>query len=191
MAARRLLIVMLILLGLSTLAAALVPQRTLREGNTTQSTARSTTTTGAPAPPPGRALSAKIYVGGTKVPFVAGPVCAQRTPGCEPIHVGDRVSLQVASKKTGLQLEFPEFGQFAFAGPAAPALFELLVDKPGRFGILFADPEAVPTCRRAIEKGSPCVAARIEVLTERAAREAIAGRPRRANSRARGGSGSP
>jgi hypothetical protein len=191
MAARRLLIVMLILLGLSTLAAALVPQRTLREGNTTQTT-RSTTTQAA-APPTGRALSAKIYVGGSKVPFVAGPVCGERTPDCEPIHVGDRLTLAVASPETGLQLKFPEFGQFAFAGPDAPAQFELLVDNPGRFGILFADPEAVPICRRAIQKGSPCVAARIEVLTAEAAAKAIAKKPKGkgAKSRARAGSGQP
>ena len=163
MAARRLLIVMLILLGLSTLAAALIPQRTLRGRDTTQTATQPQTTTATPAAPAGRALTAKIFVGGKKVPLVAGPVCAKRKPRCEPIHVGDQLSLLVASKTRGVQLELPEFGQFGFASPAAPARFELLLTTHGRFGISFAD--ASPA--------KPVVAARIEVLTEAAARKAL------------------
>jgi hypothetical protein len=190
MAARRLLIVMLILLGLSTLAAALIPQRTLRDGNATQTTTQSSTTTTTPAPQPaGRALSAEIFVGGRKVPLVAGPVCSKREARCEPIHVGDRLSLQVASKTKGMQLQFPEFGQFGFAAPNTPAFFELLLNTAGRFGILFADPETVPVCRHAVDQGSPCVAARIEVLTDAAAGKAIAPEPKPSKRRARGGSG--
>jgi hypothetical protein len=187
MAARRLLIVMLILLGLSTLAAALIPQRTLRDENGTQTTTQSTTTTTATTPEKTgrRALSASPVVGGEKVPLVASPVCAKRKPRCEPVHVGDRLSLQVYSK-TPAQLEFPEFGQFGFASPTAPAFFEVLLTAPGRFGILFADPETVPACTRAVDKGSPCVAARVEVLTDAAAEKAIAAKPKR---RARGESG--
>src|SRR5215210_9186865 len=186
MAARRLLIVMLILLGLSTLAAALIPQRTLRDGTATQSTTtRPTTTATAPEEAAGRALSAEIFVGGKKVPLVASPVCAKREPRCEPVHVGDRLSLQVLSKVPA-QLEFPEFGQFAFASSTAPAFFEVLLSADGRFGILFADPETVPACTRAVDKGSPCVAARVEVLTPAAAQKAIEPKAKR---RARGGSG--
>ena len=184
MAARRLLIVMLVLLGLSTLAAALIPQRTLRGGDTTGTATQPTTATTTPAQPSGRALMAKIFVGGKKVPVVASPVCAKRKPRCEPIHVGDRLSLQVYSK-TPAQLEFREFGQFAFASREAPALFELLLTSPSRFGIVFADPQTIPACRRAVEKDSPCVAARVEVLSEAAARKAVEPRSRR---RARGGS---
>jgi hypothetical protein len=187
MAARRLLIVMLILLGLSTLAAALIPQRTLRGGDTTQTTQSTTTTTTTPEETGGRALSASIFVGGKKVPLVASPVCAKRKPRCEPVHVGDRLSLQVYSKAPA-QLQFPEFGQFGFASPTAPAFFEVLLTAPGRFGILFADPETVRACTRAVDKGSPCVAARVEVLTNAAAKKAIAAKPKR---RARGGSGRP
>ena len=187
MAARRLLIVMLVLLGLSTLAAALIPQRNLRDGDRTGSTTQSTTTTATPAPPPGRALSASILVGGKKVPLVASPICAKRKPRCEPIHVGDRLSLMVYSKN-GAQLEFPEFGQFGFASRDAPAFFEVLFDAPDRFGILFADPELVPACGKAVDRGTPCVAARIEVLTEAAARKAVVPRAKRP---ARGGSDRP
>jgi hypothetical protein len=178
MAARRLLIVMLVLLGLSTLAAALIPQRTLRNGSETDSTTQAGTTTTTPSPPAGRALTAKIFVGGKKVPVVAGPVCGKRKPRCEPIHVGDRLSLLVFSKEPA-QLEFPEFGLFGFASGEAPVRFELLPETAGRFGILFADPgtgaKLLPTCRHGLAGSQRCVAARLEVLTRAAAGKAIAG----------------
>jgi hypothetical protein len=124
MAARRLLIVMLVLLGLSTLAAALVPQRSLRNGTTT-----STTTTTPPsttqAAPPAVFKPTEITVGGRKFPIVY------------PVRVGDRLTLLVRST-VPTQIEIPEFGQLGFAAPAAPARFELLAREPGTFGILFA-----------------------------------------------------
>ena len=80
MAARRLLIVMLVLLGISTLAAALVP-RNARLGQTS-STGTATRTKKEPNPdaltPKGRALSVAIDVGGPEVPVV-------------PIRVGDQL----------------------------------------------------------------------------------------------------
>jgi hypothetical protein len=187
MAARRLLIVMLILLGLSTLAAALIPQHALRDG-TTGTTTQATTSTTTPSRPAGRALGAKIFVGGKKEPVVAGPVCAKREPRCEPIHVGDQLSL-LAYSKAPAELDLPEFGQVGFASRAAPAQFELLLDTAGRFGILFADPETgarlVPSCRRESAASQRCVAGTLEVLTRSAAKKAIAPPPKR---RARGGS---
>jgi hypothetical protein len=143
MAARRLLIVMLVLLGLSTLAAALIPQRTLRDENGTGSTTRSTTTTQTnPAPvyfPP-----TKITVGGKKFPIVS------------PVHVGDQFTLLVKSRFP-TQLSIPEFGQFGFAAPSAPARFELLAKTPGIFGVLFVPPAQVGQC---VEE----VAARIQIV---------------------------
>ena len=185
MAARRLLIVMLILLGISTLAAALVPQSTLNDDSKTTST-RSTTTqaqTTAQEPPPGRSLTATITVGPKKpAVVVAGPVCRKAKPKCEPIHVGDQLTLLVKSNPAA-QLEFPEFGQFQFAAPNAPARFELLPRAPGRFGISFATTDRV--------------AATVEILTPgRARKEAKAaakekGGAKRSKRRARGGSGRP
>ena len=123
MAARRLLIVLLVLLGLSTLAAALVPQRTLNEGSTTGTTTTQATTT---TPNPAFLRPTKITVGGKKFPVVS------------PIHVGDQLRLLVRSRFPA-EIEIPEFGLLGFASPDAPARFELLPDTPGRFGILFAD----------------------------------------------------
>jgi hypothetical protein len=125
-AARRLLIVLLVLLGLSTLAAALVPQRTLNEGGTTGTTTTQATTTAPATPNPAFLRPTKITVGGKKFPVVS------------PIHVGDQLRLLVRSRFPA-EIEIPEFGLLGFASPEAPARFELLPDTPGTFGILFAD----------------------------------------------------
>lgn len=160
MTARRLLIVMLILLGISTLAAALVPQRTLRPATSTQATSTQATAA-APAPPAGRSLQANITVGGKNVPVVAGAVCgAVRKPRCEPIHVGDQVTLLVSSRFP-TQLEVPEFGLVAFATADSPARFELLPDTPNTIGILFAPKRKV--------------AARVRVLSAHAAKNSGGG----------------
>jgi hypothetical protein len=174
MAARRLLIILLILLGLSTLAAALVPQHPFRNNTTTAATAtQPTQSTTTPAPPSGRSLSAQIVVGGKKVPVVAGPVCKKPKPSCEPIHVGDQLSLAVLSPKQA-EVEIPAFGLIGVASRNSPALFSLLLDEPTRVGVLFTSGHAV--------------AARIEVLSAAAAAESV--KPK-AKSRARGGSGRP
>ena len=161
---------MLVLLGLSTLAAALVPQHALR-GGTTGSTTTTTTTqsTTTPEPPAGRSLSVAILVGGKKVPVVAAPLCKKQKPRCEPLHVGDQLSLQVLSKKQA-ELEIPTFGLVGVASPNAPALFQLLPQEPGTIGVLFTS--------------SREVAARIQVLSAKAAAKEL-----KARSRARGGSG--
>jgi hypothetical protein len=172
MAARRLLIVMLILLGLSTLAAALVPQHSLRRNTTTGTTTTQPQTTTTPAHPAGRSLMVQIVVGGKKVPVVAAPLCKKRKPRCEPLHVGDQLSLQVLSKANA-ELSVPAFGLIGVAAPNAPALFQLLPTEPGTIGLLFTTPRKV--------------AARIEVLSAQAAAKAIR-KPNAAKSRARGGS---
>jgi hypothetical protein len=126
-AARRLLIVLLVLLGVSTLAAALVPQGTLNEGDTTSTTTTQATTTAPTASPnPAFLRPTKITVGGKKFPVVS------------PIHVGDQLRLLVRSRFPA-EIEIPEFGLLGFASPDAPARFELLPETPGTFGILFAD----------------------------------------------------
>jgi hypothetical protein len=158
MAARRLLIVMLILLGLSTLAAALVPQHTLRRATTTGTTGPPRPTQTPTTPAPGYLPPTKIKVGGKRFPVVA------------PVHVGDQLTLLVASRFP-TELSIQEFGQVAFAAPNAPARFELLASTPGNFGIQF-----LPSGK---------VAARIEVVPRGEKRKP----KEKAKSRARGGSG--
>lgn len=163
MAARRLLIVMLILLGLSTLAAALVPQRAPRNGTTTgTTTTQSIPTTPMPITdvlPP----VAEITVGGKKFPVVA------------PVHVGHQLTLLVRSRPPR-EISIPEFGLIGFATQDTPARFELLPSTPGTFGILLA--------------ASGKVVGRIEVV-ERSAKSGN-NKPtdrKAAKSRARAGSG--
>jgi hypothetical protein len=125
MAARRLLIVMLVLLGLSTLAAALVPQRTLNDGGstattTTRPTTTSTTATTVETVPPQIAIS----VGPKKLPLVRS-------------RVGDQFTLLVKSPRPK-EIAIPKLGLVGFASPGTPARFELLTSTPGTFGILFA-----------------------------------------------------
>jgi hypothetical protein len=171
MAARRLLIVMLVLLGVSTLAAALVPQDTLNGGDTTDTTTTQATTTAA-APPPNPAFlrPTKITVGGKKFPVVS------------PVEVDSRLRLLVRSRFP-TQIAIPEFGLIGFATPETPARFELLIDTPGTFGILFG-----ASSKPGVE-GKP--AARIVVVRPGAKQRA---NPRKrkekgARSRARAGSG--
>jgi hypothetical protein len=163
MAARRLLIVMLILLGLSTLAAALVPQHTLRNGTTTGTTTPSVPTT--PTVPITNIVPpvAEIAVGGKKFPVV-------------PVHVGDQFTLLVHSRRPR-ELAIPEFGLVGFATPDTPARFELLPNAPGTFGILFT--------------GSGKPAGQIDVVKRPAKKGAKKSSKAKPRSRARAGSGRP
>jgi hypothetical protein len=130
MAARRLLIVLVVLLGLSTLAAALVPQRTLRDGGTTATTTTQSTTTAPTATPnPAFRRPTKITVGKDATGKKVFPLVR--------VHANDQFTLLVRSSFPA-EIAIPEFGQVAFASPDAPARFELLPDTGGTFGILFA-----------------------------------------------------
>ena len=175
MAARRLLIVMLVLLGLSTLAAALVPQRTIRNGTTGTAT-RQTTTQAEAAPNPAFRRPTKILVGGKKFPIVA------------PVSVGDQLTLLIRSRFPA-EITIPEFGLVGFATPDTPARFELLLDAPGTIGIVFGE------SAKADVAGQP--AARIIVVQPGAKEQKKAGNAKSgkektgkksARSRARGGS---
>jgi hypothetical protein len=127
MAARRLLIVMLVLLGLSTLAAALIPPQALREGTTdTASTTEEAVTAPPETPTRGKHLAAKVTVKKGKRPVV-------------PIKVGDQLSL-VVRLAPGLrpdQLEMPAFGLVDAVGPDEPARFEILAQSAGSYKIRF------------------------------------------------------
>jgi hypothetical protein len=170
MAARRLLIVMLVLLGVSTLAAALVPQDTLNGGDTTGTTTTQATTAAAPPPNPAFLRPTKITVGGKKFPVVS------------PVEVDSRLRLLIRSRFP-TQVAIPEFGLIGFATPETPARFELLIDAPGTFGILFG-----ASSKPGVE-GKP--AARIVVVRPGAKQRENPGKRKQkgAKSRAPAGSG--
>ena len=158
---------MLVLLGLSTLAAALVPQSDLRNGGTTGTTTSQATTTTADLPNPAFRRPTKIIVGGKRLPVVA------------PVMVGDQLTLLVRSRFP-TEITVPEFGLVGFATRDTPARFELLVDTPGNIGILFGD------SGRPELTGKP--AARI-VVVQPGEKEQKKAEKKGSRSRARGGSG--
>lgn len=137
MAARRLLIIMLILLGISTLAAALVPTRSPNEGDS-ESTAAETTEAEIPDPlPAGDGLVAKIEVGGKKTPVV-------------PMKLGDQLSLTVRSRRSDL-LEIPALGLVEPISPGTPVLFNILPENEGSYGIRMVEADRV-VARIEVEK---------------------------------------
>jgi hypothetical protein len=127
MAARRLLIVMLVLLGVSSLAAALVGNRPISGEGTGSTIASELPTETAPPDtvPRGKRLGAEISVGGNRVKVV-------------PIEVGDQLALSVEVAKADL-VEIPALGLLEAAARDAPARFDVLATEPGSYGVRLVD----------------------------------------------------
>jgi hypothetical protein len=128
MAARRLLIVLLVVISVSTLAAALAP-RPEPDRNRTQTSDRIAPGKGGPeraepARPPGKAFEAIVIDDGKG--------------GSVRLQVGDQLTLTVRSRKTD-QVEIRGLGALEPVAPEAPARFDLIADRPGRFPIRLAD----------------------------------------------------
>ncbi|MBM3667588.1 MAG: hypothetical protein FJW90_08960 [Actinobacteria bacterium] len=141
MAARRLLVIMLVLLGISTVAAALVGNRPLNEGRT--GTIGSETTGTAPAAtapadappaaaaeaaaPRGKRVGVEISAKGDEVKVI-------------PVRLGDQLALTVSSPKAD-QVELPALGLLEPVVPGAPASFDVLARRRGDYGVrlVFAD----------------------------------------------------
>jgi hypothetical protein len=129
MAARRLLIVMLVLLGLSTLAAALVPPRTTEDEDATTGTTAQTE----PVP-------AKRPAGGS---FVPGVVAIEpKGISLLSVNAGDQVQLAVCWSKSD-EVEVPSFGLVDPVAPAKPARFDLLFEEPGTYGVKLVSADRV------------------------------------------------
>ena len=143
MAARRLIAVMLVLLFLSSLAAALAPVEN---------------TTNDEAPPPTPPATETV---GSEGKLVRATLDA----GAEPpetlrARVGDQLQLRVIGPQPGT-IEIPAFGVTADLDPVAPAMFDLLLDRHGIFGV------------RMLETGRKV--GRIAILPSRPARRERAG----------------
>ena len=118
MAARRLVIVMLVMLGISTLAAALVP--------TDPEQRSEPTTTAAPAKdgPRGRLIRRTVEASGS-----AEVVRMQ---------VGDQLQLRVTARRAD-QVEIDGLGELEEVDPSTPANFDLLPFEPGAHPIRLLD----------------------------------------------------
>ena len=121
MAARRLLILMLVLLGVSTVAAALVPvdPDALRDDSTTTSTRTAT-----------RAVTGKLK----RASIDAGKGNAQTVR----VRAGDQLQLRVESPRAD-EVEIPALDQLEDVDPDAPAHFDLLLFHDGRFPVRLVD----------------------------------------------------
>jgi hypothetical protein len=116
MAARRLILILLVLLFVSSLAAALVPID--RSGD---STSTPTTTELAKTPPEGREIIERIDA-------------RDRKPERIRMRVGDQLRLTVDGRAPD-QVEIPRLDLLEPVDLGAPARFDLLADEPGTYVI--------------------------------------------------------
>jgi len=116
MAARRLIMAMLVLLVLSTILAALIPVERDRLRDT------STTTTTRAAEPTGQLVHKSI-------------AADDPTPERIELSLGDQLELTIESPKLADQIEIPAFGQFTDVDPDFPARFDLLMVETGSFPV--------------------------------------------------------
>jgi hypothetical protein len=136
--ARRLLIVMLVLLGLSTLAAALVPPQREPGGTaTTQTTSPRTSK----LPPGGELVRATIDAEG-------------RRPARIEVSLGDQLALGVHSRRPG-EIEVTGLGLIEDVAPGAPARFDILARRAGRFEVRWIEPRARLGVIRVTARGGP------------------------------------
>jgi len=119
MAARRLLIVMLVLLGISILGGTLLPPQRARDRSTTTETTKEPTVRD--TLPRGELLRERISVSPDKTYKVE-------------IQVGDQLLLAVHSRKPD-QVEIPRLGLIETVDRFAPARFDILATEPGSYPI--------------------------------------------------------
>ncbi len=121
MAARRLVILMVVLLAASTVAAALAPQSDQSDDETT-----TTATTTTEVAPPDRVLDRELVH--------ATIDSGAETPRTIEVEIGDQLALVVETPEP-VQIEIPGFGLLEDADPDAPARFDLLVAREGKFPV--------------------------------------------------------
>jgi hypothetical protein len=125
MAARRLVIVLLVMLAVSTIAAALVPAPSRDTGGTTATTRTAAATAPAPAAPAGALVHGALDAGAPQ-------------PGRIHVRLGDELTLLVRAAATD-QVEIGGYGLVEPVARQAPAEFDLLVDEGGRFPVRLVD----------------------------------------------------
>ncbi len=126
MAARRLIVVMLVLLGLSTIVAALLPPPDRSENVPGQGRRRGETAQPEPSGNSGSAAARGL--------IRARITTSRRAPEVVRVTPGQRLVLLVGGP-VGDDISIPAFGLTETATPSAPARFDLIVDRPGRFAV--------------------------------------------------------
>jgi len=126
-AARRLIAILLVLLFLSSLAAALAP---VEDRTGTESSSTSTSTSDAPTLP---------ETGGEDARVVTQSVDASATrPALVRVKVGDRLRLRVTSRRRGT-VELVGLGPAEDVGPRQPADFDVFLREEGSYPVQFLD----------------------------------------------------
>ncbi len=120
MAARRLILAMLVLLVLSSIAAALIPVDRSKLSDS------STSTTTPATPPQGRLITQRVATTARKPPIIH-------------MQVGDELRLTVTSPVPNM-VEIPAFGELENVDPDLPAQFDLLAFDAGSFAVRLVDP---------------------------------------------------
>ena len=129
MAARRLMIVMLVLLGITLITATLVPVPD-REGSDTTTTTSSTEETQATgAAEGGRLLQRTIRERAGKAEEVR-------------LEVGDQLRLTVRASHPD-EVELAGLGELAYVDPYAPAVFDIRAFEPGSHAVRLLDADRV------------------------------------------------
>jgi hypothetical protein len=118
MAARRLIMILLVLLFVSSLAAALVP---IDRSSDSTTTSTSTTTALTQASQAGREVITRIDA-------------RERKPETIRVRVGDQLQLTVDGRAPD-QVEIPRLDLLEPVSFGAPARFDLLADEPGTYAI--------------------------------------------------------
>jgi hypothetical protein len=132
MAARRLIIVLVVLFAISIGAALLAPDRRsslLGSDRSSTTTTTTTTTTATRRLPQDEMIRERIDASAAK-------------PESVDVMVGDQLELVVASNRARL-VEIPAFGVTADAVPRAPASFNLLLREAGRVPVRDAETGAL------------------------------------------------
>jgi hypothetical protein len=135
-AARRLILAMLVLLVLSSIAAALIP---VNRDRLRDSTMPASTT--AAAGGEGRLVTRRVSVAAPHRPTIR-------------LRVGDELRLTVTSPVPN-QIEIPAFGELEDVDPNLAATFDLLTFDPGKFAIRIVDPPGLVATIDVAPAGTP------------------------------------
>jgi hypothetical protein len=124
MAARRILILMLAVLAVSTLGAALIAPQPEPDTETSTTTPRADDGSASVPSRDGQLIEASVRTGARRLETIR-------------VRPGDQLELTVRSRIDG-QVEIRRFGLIEDLGPAMPARFSLLMSEPGSFAVRLA-----------------------------------------------------
>ena len=117
---------MLVLLGMSVLAAALVPPPPVNDQEREETTVTEPPTA---ADARGELVTAKIDAGAVEQKTIRA-------------RVGDQLALTVRAREAD-QVEIPELGELEFAAPLAPARFDILTWEEATYAVRLVDADRV------------------------------------------------